>query len=46
MLIKGWPKITSALERLKAHSILELKYGSNGTLEAKGATASFRTGAG
>jgi hypothetical protein len=42
MIIKGWPKITSEVERLKAHSILDWKYGSNGNVEIKGATASFR----
>jgi hypothetical protein len=42
MLIKGWPKITSEIERLRVHSIVELKYGSNGNTEIKGATASFR----
>jgi hypothetical protein len=42
MLIKGWPKITSEIERLKVRSIVELKYGSSGSVEIKGATASFR----
>jgi hypothetical protein len=44
MLIKGWPKITSEIERLRVHSILDLKYNSNGSIEIKGATSSFRIG--
>lgn len=42
MLVKGWPKVTSEIERLKTHSIVELKYRSHGNIEIKGATASFR----
>jgi hypothetical protein len=42
MLIKGWPKIVSEIERLKAHSIVELKYSSTGSVEIRGATASFQ----
>jgi len=43
MMIKGWPRIALEIERLKTHSIVELKYGSRGDVEVKGATASFRT---
>lgn len=42
MMIKAWPKITSEIERLRAHSIVELKYGNSGNLDVRGATASFR----
>lgn len=42
MIVKGWPKITSELERLKTHSIVELKYNSAGALDIRGATASFK----
>jgi hypothetical protein len=42
MFIKGWPKVLSELQRLKEHSIVELKYGGNGNVENKGSTASYR----
>ena len=42
-LIKGWPKIVGEIERLKEPSIVELKYDSNGKIEVRGATASYRT---
>jgi hypothetical protein len=42
MLVKAWPKITSELERIRTHSIVELKYGASGAIELKGATSSFR----
>jgi hypothetical protein len=42
MLIKGWPKIVLELERLKMPSIIELKYGSSGSVENKGSTASYK----
>jgi hypothetical protein len=42
MMIKAWPKVTSEIERLKVPSIVELKYGSSGSVEIRGATASFR----
>jgi hypothetical protein len=42
MLVKVWPIITSEISRLKVHSIIELKYGGSGSLDIKGATASFR----
>lgn len=42
MLIKGWPNIVRQLEGLKVHSILELAYGSNGKLDNRGPTRSFR----
>ena len=45
MLIKGWPRIVSEIERLKAHSIVELTYGSAGNVKIKGATVSFRASA-
>ena len=41
MLIKRWPDITNAIERLKSRSVLELRYGSNGGVEIKGPTAGF-----
>jgi hypothetical protein len=43
MIIRGWPKIVLQCEQLKEPSILELKYGSSGAIEVKGATASLRT---
>ena len=42
MLIKGWPKITAEMQRLKVHSIVELKFGHLGAIEVKGPTASYR----
>lgn len=41
MIIKGWPKIVSQMERLKEHSIVELKFGCNGCIENRGPTASY-----
>ncbi len=42
MLIKGWPKILAEIERLRVHSILELKFSTAGNVENLGPTASFR----
>jgi hypothetical protein len=42
MMIKAWPSIVSGMERLKTHSIVELKYNAKGVLEIKGPTSSFR----
>jgi hypothetical protein len=41
MMIKLWPSITSGIERLKAPSVIELKYTSSRALDVKGATATF-----
>jgi len=42
MIIKCWPKIVLEIESLKVHSILELKFSANGSIENKGPTASYR----
>lgn len=42
MFVKGWPRVVAAVGCLKVPSILEWKYGSEGNVEIRGATASYR----
>ncbi len=42
MMVKLWPRLTAEVERLRAHSIVELKYSSNCQIENRGATADHR----
>ncbi|ODU02067.1 MAG: hypothetical protein ABS79_00925 [Planctomycetes bacterium SCN 63-9] len=43
MMLKIWPRVKSEISCLKQHSILELKYTSNCSIDNRGPTAAFRS---